>query len=354
MHRGDQAEGVLGDHPCNCSRAGYHCVMARTVWKGSLSFGLVNVPVGMYPATEDHTIHFHQFEDGSADRIRLRRVNERTGDEVDLGDIVKGYDLGDGNSVIVTPDELDAIAPKRSKTIEITDFVELEDIDPIYFQSSYYLLPSSDGAVKAYGLLRQAMAKAGKAGIAPFVMRGKEYLAAVRADHEILVVETMHFADEIRSPADLIAELPDLEDADLLTSPNGSSRELKMAKQLIDSLSAPWDPSSYRDTYRADVEALIENKRAGNAVVSESPEDEPAPVIDLMEALRASVSKVKGDGGSRSKSAGSTRAASKKAKAGRPANESSKASASRSTSSKATSSKSTAAKKSGASRRKAS
>jgi DNA end-binding protein Ku len=263
--------------------------MARTVWKGSLAFGLVNVPVGMYAATEDHTVHFHQFESDSSDRIRLRRVNERTGEEVDLHDIVKGYDLGGGDSVIVTPEELDAIAPKKSTTIEIVDFVDLKFVDPMYFQTSYYLLPSTESAVKAYALLRKAMATSGKAGIAPFVMRGKEYLSAVRADGDLLVLETMHFDDEIRRPADLVAELPDWASMKALTSPKATSREVAMAKQLIESLSSPWKPSKYKDTYRSEVEKLVEAKRKGHDVVSEPQYERPAEVVDLMDALSASV-----------------------------------------------------------------
>jgi DNA end-binding protein Ku len=275
--------------PISAGAAGYWWDVARTVWKGSIAFGLVNIPVGLYPATEDHTIHFHQFESDSSDRIRLRRVNERTGEEVDLHDIVKGYDLGGGSSVIVTPDELDSIAPKRSSTIEIVDFVDLGSVDPIYFQTSYYLVPSVESAVKAYALLRKAMAKSDKAGIAPFVMRGKEYLSAVRADGDLLVLETMHFDDEIRPPADLVADLPGWVSLKALTAPQASGREVAMATQLIESLSSPWKPSRYKDTYRSEVERLVEAKRKGRAVVQEPAMEQPAPVVDLMEALTASV-----------------------------------------------------------------
>jgi DNA end-binding protein Ku len=270
--------------------------MARTVWKGSLSFGLVNVPVGLYPATEDQAIHFHQFEEGTADRIRLRKVNERTGDEVAPGHIVKGYDLGNGESVIVEPDELDDVAPERSRTLEIGDFVDLADIDPIYYRSTYYLAPADDGALKAYRLLARAMEQSGRAGIAPLVLRGKEYLCVVRAHDGVLVLETLYFDDEIRSPEEMLTEVKGVDDAKALRSPRPSGRELEMAVQLVSSMTAEWDPSRYHDTYRQEVEQLIEAKRRGKAVVS-SPAGEPtAPAVDLLSALEASVRNVGGAG----------------------------------------------------------
>jgi len=288
--------------------------MARTVWKGSLSFGLVNVPVGLYPATEDQAIHFHQFEEGTADRIRLRKVNERTGDEVAPGHIVKGYDLGNGESVIVEPDELDDVAPERSRTLEIGDFVDLADIDPIYYRSTYYLAPADDGALKAYRLLARAMEQSGRAGIAPLVLRGKEYLCVVRARDGVLVLETLYFDDEIRSPDEMLAEVKGVDDPKALRSPRPPSRELDMAVQLVSSMTADWDPSNYRDSYRLEVEQLIEAKRRGKSVVATAPEESPAPVVDLMTALEASVRKV----GSSTSGRGHTRASSGKA-ASRPA-----------------------------------
>ena len=271
--------------------------MARTVWKGSLSFGLVNVPVGLYPATEDRTIHFHQFEEGTADRIRLKKVNERTGDEVTTAGVVKGYDLGNGKSVIVEPDELEAIAPERSRNLEIGDFVDLAAIDPIYFRSTYYLAPADDGALKAYRLLARAMDKTGKAGVAPLVMRGKEYLCVVRAHDGVLVLETLYFEDEIRSPDEVVAEVKGVDDAKALRSPRPSGRDLDMAVQLVGSMTAEWDPSNYHDTYRHEVEELIEAKRQGRAVVVTGDEEAPAPVVDLRAALEASVRRVGGSGG---------------------------------------------------------
>jgi DNA end-binding protein Ku len=256
--------------------------MARAIWTGAISFGLVNIPVGLYSATEDKTIHFNQFEKGTADRIRYQRVNERTGKEVDYDDIVKGHDLGGGDYVIVTDEELEAVEPGRSRTIDITDFVDLDEIDPIYFQKTYYVAPRAEEAGPAYGLLREAMAATNKVGIANFVMRGKQYLVCLRADENVLALETMFFADEVRTPADEIDRLP--------RKRKISTRDMNTAKQLIESMSATWDPSNYRDTYRERVEDLIDRKRKGEDVVSQEqkPADE-SRVVDLMDALRASV-----------------------------------------------------------------
>jgi DNA end-binding protein Ku len=255
--------------------------MARTIWKGSLSFGLVNVPVGVYPATQDKAIHFNQFEAGTADRIRYKKVNERTGQEVPSGDIVKGVDLGGGDYVILSDEELASAEPVRTRLIEITDFVDLNEIDPIYYRTTYYLAPEGDGANKAYALLRQVMREANKVAIGTLVMRNKEYPVAIRPDDSVLKLETMYFADEIRNPA---KELPDLPaDADV------SQREVDMAQLLLESMESTWDPDKYHDTHRQKVEALVEEKRQGHQVI-ESIEPAPATnVVDLMEALSASV-----------------------------------------------------------------
>jgi DNA end-binding protein Ku len=182
--------------------------MARAIWSGAINFGLVTVPVELYSATEDHTVHFRQFERGTSDRIRYKRVNERTGDEVAFENIVKGYDLGDGDYVLVEQDELDQIAPGRSRSIDIESFVDIEDIDPLYFQKSYWLAPSKEEFGRAYGLLMQAMAKTKRAGIARFVMRGKEHIAAVRAGEGVLVLDTLLFAEDVRDPSKELKKLP--------------------------------------------------------------------------------------------------------------------------------------------------
>ncbi|MDQ3825233.1 MAG: Ku protein, partial [Actinomycetota bacterium] len=168
--------------------------MARAIWSGSINFGLVSIPVGLYSATDDHTIHFHQFQRGTADRIRYQRINERTGKEVDYADIVKGAEVGGGDYVIVEPEELDAIAPGRSRTIDITSFVDLDEIDPVHFQKTYWLAPASEEYTRPYALLLEAMARTNRAGIATFVMRGKEYLTAIRPDDGVLALQTLFFA----------------------------------------------------------------------------------------------------------------------------------------------------------------
>jgi DNA end-binding protein Ku len=260
--------------------------MARTIWKGALSFGLVNVPVGLYPATQDKNIHFNQLEAGTSDRIRYRKVNERTGQEVEPSKIVKGFDLGGGEYVILSDDELAAAEPQKSRLIDITDFVDLEEIDPIYFRATYYLAPEGEAASKAYGLLRQVMSNANKVAIGTLVMRNKEYPVAIRPDTEVLKLETLYFADEIRSPT---KELPELPEAVEL-----SDREISMAQLLLESMESDWDPEKYTDTHRQKVEAIIEAKRQGDEVVAQVTSDPATPkVVDLMEVLSASIDSVK-------------------------------------------------------------
>jgi DNA end-binding protein Ku len=259
--------------------------MARSIWSGSLTFGLVNVPISLYSATQDKTVHFNQLERGTSSRIRYRRVNEDTGEEVDYANIVKGHDVGGGQYVVVTREELEEIEPGRSRTIDISDFVDAADIDPIYYQKTYYLGPQSDQADRAYALLRQAMMKAGKVAIATFVMRTKQYLAAIRPDADVLVLETMFFADEVRNPVQEIEQLP--------TGVDLNNRDLDMAVQLIESMATAWDATVYRDTYRDRLSDLIDAKRKGREVVTEQPTATSDNVVDLMEALRASVEAAK-------------------------------------------------------------
>ena len=257
--------------------------MARSIWSGFLSFGLVNVPVGLYPATADQTIHFNQLHKGTSHRIRYKKVDEVTGDEVKTEDIVSGFPLGGGEYVVVTRDELKEAAPGKSETIEISDFVDLGEIDPVHFRQTYYLAPRGKGADRAYALLRQAMDETGKIGIATMVLRDKEHLVAVRPGDDVLILETMYFADEIRSPSEELETLP--KDASF------QGRELDVAKRLVESLTVPWVPEDYQNTYRARVEELIEHKREGEAVVFEA-ERPKSNVIDLMAALEASVAKL--------------------------------------------------------------
>lgn len=265
--------------------------MPRATWTGSLSFGLVTIPVRLFVATEPKDVRFHQFQEGTGRRIRYRRVAEGTEQEVPYEEIVKGYEIADGRYVTVTPEELEAVEPQRTRTIEIRDFVDLEEIDPIHYDKTYYVVPEEGtGAERAYALLLTAMEEAGKVAVGSFVLRTKEHLVAVRPMDGMLALETMFFADEVRGTEEL--GLP-------RTAAEVDQRQLRMARQLIDSLSTEWDPARYRDEYRERVLELIEAKAEGKEVVVEERREEGAPV-DLMEALRASVEAVGGgDGGSR-------------------------------------------------------
>jgi len=293
--------------------------MARTLWTGSLGFGLVNVPVGVYPATKDKSIHFNQLEAGTSDRIRYRKVNERTGEEVDSADIVKGYDLGGGEYVVVTDEELEAAAPEKSRNIEITDFVDLAEIDPVYYRATYYLAPQGEAAEKAYSLLRKAMREANKVGIATWVHRNKEYLVAIRPEDEVIALETMFFADEVRSATDELPALP--------PDPKLTAKELKTAELLIGSMASEWEPDRYEDTHRNRVRELIERKSAGETITVESVPTRATKVVDLMAALQASVD-ARSTGSSKNQPSGNrtrTATAAKASRSGRGASSGSKA-----------------------------
>ncbi|RSM57103.1 Ku protein [Amycolatopsis sp. WAC 01376] len=253
----------------------------RPVWSGSLSLGLVTVPVRLYSAVEDHTVHFRQFQRGTEDRIRYRRVNERTGKEVGYEDIVKGYELDSGDYVVVEPEELDEIAPGRSKSLDIESFVELDAIDPMFFDKTYWLAPAKDEFERPYALLLEAMSSSGKAGIAKFVMRGREYLALVRSGDGVMVLNTLHFAADLRDPAEQLPDLPGKAKA--------RGKELDMAVNLIDAMSDDWRPEEYRDTYTDRVRELIKAKKKGDTITPATEPGEPTKVVDLFEALSKSV-----------------------------------------------------------------
>ncbi len=255
--------------------------MARPIWSGAVNFGLVSVPVGLYSATRDHTVHFHQIERGTSDRVRNRRVNERTNKEVELDDVVKGYAVGDDEYVTIEPDELEAVAPGRSRTLEIETFVDLADIDPVYFQKSYWLAPGKDSDPKPYALLVEAMDKTNQAGIGTFVMRGKEYLAAIRADNGVLALETLYFADEVLDPAEQLPAVPQAQSA--------KGKQLDMAVSLVESMSGRWDPADYRDHYTDRVKGLLEDKSKGREMQAEPEPAGPTNVTDLVEVLRQSI-----------------------------------------------------------------
>ncbi|MEU6089748.1 Ku protein [Streptomyces sp. NPDC047085] len=264
--------------------------MARAVWNGALTFGLVSLPVQLFSATDSHTIRFHQLQRGTSDRVRNKRVNERTGEEVPLDEIVKGFDAGD-EYVLVEPGELEDIAPGRSRQLEISGFVDLEDVEPIFFDRTYYLGPKDEQYEKVYAVLEQALEHANKAGIATFVMRNREYLVAVKAEAGILTLHTLHWPDEIRDPRKEVDHLPG-------GRTKRSDRELKMAEQLIDSLTMEWNPEDFHDTYQEKVRDLVESKKKGETVEKAEQPAEATNVIDLMDALRASVDRAKTEKGS--------------------------------------------------------
>lgn len=267
--------------------------MPRSIWTGAISFGLVTVPVKLYSAVNRKTVRFHQLSGTSGVRIAQKRVDPQSGEEVPYEDIVKGYELAPDRYVVVEPDELATLQPKKTKTIEIEDFVELSQIDPIFYDHPYYLAPGPGGA-KPYRLLLEAMAESERVAIARVVIRSKEQLVAIRAMGDVLEMATMLFADEIASP-DQLDELPDPKEV------KTTKREVDIAKQLIDSLAGEFEPDKYRDTYREDVLALIERKAEGKEIaIQPEAEEVAAPTPDLMSALKASLDAVRersaGDG----------------------------------------------------------
>ena len=268
--------------------------MARPVWTGTISFGLVNVPVRAYTAVRDHDVHFHQLDKRSGARIRNRKVSETSGREVDDEDIELGFEIRKGRYVTFDKDEVKELRPASTKQIEVTDFVALADVDPIYYERTYWLGPDGKEGAKAYQLLLSAMEDRERVAIGTVAMRNKEYLAAVRPLDGVLAMSTMRFADEI------------VDRRDVEGLPNRRSKPepklLKLAVQIIDSLASDWKPEQYHDTYAEELRRRITAKDKGKEIVEEEPAEPTADVVDLMEALEASVKKAKGSGGSRSRS----------------------------------------------------
>jgi DNA end-binding protein Ku len=256
------------------------------MWTGAISFGLVTVPVKLYSAVNRKAVRFHQLSAKSGVRIQQKRVDPSTGDEVAYEDIVKGFELTPDRYVVIEPGELEALEPKKTKTIEIEDFVELSDIDPIFYDHPYYLAPGPGGA-KPYRLLLEAMRETNRVAIARVVIRQKEQLVALRPMGDVLGMSTMLFADEVVDP-DKVDELAAASDVET------TKRELDIAKQLVESLAGPFEPGKYHDTYRDEVLSLIERKAAGEEIaVQPTVEDEAEPVPDLMAALKASLDAVR-------------------------------------------------------------
>jgi DNA end-binding protein Ku len=258
--------------------------MPRPLWSGAISFGLVNIPVKLYNSVSKKALHFNQLRKQDGCRIRLKKVCSTDGQEVTSDQIVKGYEISPERYVVIEAEELDALNPKASRSIDIEDFVKLEHIDPLYFEQSYYLVPDK-GAAKAYSLLLAAMKKSGKVAVARVVLRNKQHLTTIRPIGRAMTLTTMHFADEVVKQ-DQLEDLP-AEDAE------PSDRELLMAEQIIESLTADFNIEKYHDDYRRQVLELIERKAEGETVVAQPAAREPGKVVDLMAALEASLTAMK-------------------------------------------------------------
>jgi DNA end-binding protein Ku len=260
--------------------------MARSIWSGSVSFGLVTIPVKAYAAIREHDVHFHLLApDGS--RVHNQRVSEKSGKKIEYRQLEKGYEISKGKYVVFDQDELKALAPASTKTIDIEDFVPLEDIDPIYFERTYHLAPADEAAARAYSLLATVMEDRQRVGIGKVVMREKQYLAAVRPYGKGLALSTMLFVDEV-VPQEDIGEVPK-------RKPRVGDRERKLAEQIVDSLDAPWKPERYHDDYEEELRKRIKAKQRGKVDIGEEePAAESAKVVDLMEALQASLERSRG------------------------------------------------------------
>jgi DNA end-binding protein Ku len=260
--------------------------MPRAIWSGAISFGLVNIPIKLYAAVSRKTVSFNQLDARTGARIKYKKVSAADGEEVPAEQIIKGYELSSGAYVTVGDDEMASLDPDASRTIDIEEFVDLVDIDPLFYDSAYLVAPDK-ATLKPYALLCQAMEESGKVGIARFVMRSKQYLCAVRPKDGALVLSTMVYADEVNDPAE-IPEIADLEEIEL------TKKELDMARQLIVSLEGEFDADKFEDTYRNQVLDLIERKAAGDTEIVAPPEVmQEDKVVDLMAALEASVKEAK-------------------------------------------------------------
>ena len=281
--------------------------MPRTLWKGSLSFGLVTIPIRLFTAIDEKNVSFNQLRESDHSRIGYQRVAKADGKEVPYDEIVKGYEYEPDRYVVFDPDELEALKPASSRTIDIMQFVPLEQIDPIYFDRPYYLAPDPAGA-KAYGLLAHAMKDKNSVAICKVTLRDKEYLATLRLRDDVFVLETMHWPDEIRSAS--------LSEFDIDEIPEPRKQEVQMAEALIENLTEDFDPSQYHDEYRDRVLEAVKQKVEGQEITVMDDGEEPAAVVDLMEALRQSVEAAKkggGDGEAQDAAPKRKKAASKKA-----------------------------------------
>lgn len=272
----EQGSSPAGDAPAH--QLERSTTSQRSVWRGAITFGLITIPVGLYTATEDRDVSFHLLSGDDRSRIRYKRVSTATGEEVDWEDIVKGYEYEKGRYVTFTQEELDRIPSDSLKSIDVAQFTEESEIDPIYFESTYYVAPEEGGA-KAYAVLLEALSRAGRVGVGKVTLRQKERLCTLRAGEGVLIIETMKWPDEIRIPDFETLEAP----------PQVSDAEVAMAQQLIEGLTEPFQPTLFHDTYRERLEEAIQAKLEGRQLEVVEEEPEPEGVVDLMEALRASV-----------------------------------------------------------------
>jgi DNA end-binding protein Ku len=295
--------------------------MPRAIWSGAISFGLVSIPVKLYTAKSPKSVRFNQLDGRDKQRVKQKRVNLKTGEEVPFEDIVKGYEIMKDTYVVITDEELESLSPKASRSIDIVEFVEEDEIDPVFYQSSYYLVPD-ELALKSYALLTEAMANDGRVALARLVMRTKEYLAAIRPSNGRLMLNTMMYSDEVVEPS----EIPGLDGLDDVVV---SDAERAMANTLIESLAGGFNPDKYEDSFRNEVLDLIERKSKGElTTVADSAPAASDTVIDLMAALEASV------------------AAAKEARAGHPTGDASKKPVKKARSKKTAAKKKAPAKKS--------
>jgi DNA end-binding protein Ku len=298
--------------------------MPRPTWSGSISFGLVNVPVKAYTAVHDHTVHFHQLDKDTGARVKYQKVSAKSGDVLDADDIERGFEVSKGEYVVIEDDEMEQLQPRSTRTIDITDFVELEAVDPIYYQNTYWLGAAGDESERAYRLLLAAMDDAQRVAIGTVVIRNKQYLAAIRPMNGALAMSTMRFADEI-VPRDEIDGIPS-------GSTKPAAAELRLASQIVESLATDWEPSRYHDTYTEQMHDLIEAKAKGEELTVEAEAEPEGQVLDLLSALEASLSR-------------STKGSAKNASAKQGAAQ--KSTAKKTTAKKSTAKKSTAKKSTG-------
>jgi DNA end-binding protein Ku len=310
--------------------------MPRPVWTGTISFGLVAIPVKLFHAVRKQSVSFNQLDDRTLARIKYKKVSALDGDEVPDDHIVKGYEISKERYIVVDPDELEPFIPAATKTVDLEEFVDLDEIDPVFYDSAYYVAPGANP--KPYVLLARAMEESNKVAIGRFVMRNKQYTAAIRAEEGRLIMSTLAYADEVLDPA-TIDELSDLDDVEV------SKKEIAMAESLVASLSAVFEPEKYRDEYREQVLDLIQIKASGEAFELPETVAEQPKVIDLMAALEASVAKAKEARGRHPSTSADQHAAGKSSTKGASKKAAAKKTAAKKTAGKKTAAKKTAAKK---------